>query len=131
VDIRYRWRGEIDSVALEALHGVCFDHDPVPYDWAAQLEGHSLGWVTAVESGELIGFVNLAWDGAGHAFILDTVVAPAHRRVGVGTRLVEIATEHARSSGCEWLHVDYDEHLREFYEGACGFAAAPAGVMRL
>lgn len=35
---------------------------------------HSLGWVCARFDGALVGFVNVAWDGAAHAFILDTVV---------------------------------------------------------
>ena len=50
------------------------------HDWASRLHGHSLGWVCARRDGELIGFVNVAWDGGAHAFVLDTVVAAGHRR---------------------------------------------------
>ena len=27
----------------------------------------------------------------------------------------------ARAAGCEWLHVDFEDHLRPFYFGSCGF----------
>jgi GNAT superfamily N-acetyltransferase len=43
------------------------------------------------------------WDGGGHAFILDTLVAGSARRQGIATRLVTVATDHARAAGCEWL----------------------------
>lgn len=33
-----------------------------------------MGWVCGRQSGRLVGFVNVAWDGAVHAFILDTLV---------------------------------------------------------
>ena len=42
-----------------------------------------------------------------------------------------MATDHARSAGCEWLHVDFDDELREFYFGACGFTPTNAGLIQL
>jgi hypothetical protein len=33
-------------------------------------------------------------------------------REQVGTRLVEVAAREARAAGCEWLHVDFEDHLR-------------------
>ncbi|NEA38295.1 GNAT family N-acetyltransferase, partial [Streptomyces sp. SID11385] len=48
---------------------------------AARLARHSLGWAAVRdETGNLAGFVNVAWDGGAHAFLLDTAVARAHRR---------------------------------------------------
>lgn len=38
---------------------------------------------------------------------------------------------HARTAGCEWLHVDYEPHLAHFYLNKCGFRPARAGLMRL
>jgi hypothetical protein len=73
----------------------------------------------------LAGFVNVAWDGGVHAFILDTVVGGPLRWHGVGTRLVEVA------AGCEWLHVDFEGHLGPFYFGCCGFRPTNAGLIRL
>jgi GNAT superfamily N-acetyltransferase len=129
--VTYAWRGEFESEDVEALHAEGFDHKPVAYDWFAQVSRHSLGWVCAYREAELVGFVNVAWDGAGHAFILDTVVRAAERGQGVGARLVALATRHARDAGCEWLHVDFEPHLRGFYLEACGFTETGAGLIRL
>ena len=98
---------------------------------AGQVERHSLGWVCARDGAELVGFVNVAWDGVVHAFVLDTMVAAGARRHGVGTRLVEVAVERSRAAGCEWLHVDFEDHLRGFYFDACGFTPTNAGLIQL
>jgi GNAT superfamily N-acetyltransferase len=90
----------------------------------------SLGHVGAYEGDELIGFVNIAWDGGVHAFLLDTCTDPAHRRRGIATELVRQAQALARKRGAEWLHVDYEPHLDGFYRG-CGFRPSAAGVMKL
>lgn len=129
--IRYEWRGEVDSAAVEALHAEAFGHEPVDYDWAAQLRDHSLGWVCAADGDGLVGFVNVPWDGYAHAFVIDTAVARRARHRGVGTELVRVAAEHAARAGCEWLHVDFDDELRPFYFGACGFTPTNAGLIRL
>lgn len=129
--ITYHWRGAFDSVEVESLHAEGFGHEPVVYDWESQVESHSLGWVCARNGKDLIGFVNVAWDGAGHAFILDTLVAAQARRQGVGKQLVAVAVENARAAGCEWLHVDFDDHLRAFYYEACGFEPTNAGLIAL
>lgn len=72
-----------------------------------------------------------AWDGGVHAFLLDTVVAGGHRRQGIATQLVQLAVQGARAAECEWLHVDFETQLRDFYWDACGFTSADAGVIRL
>ena len=98
---------------------------------ARQLE-RQLGWVTArSDTGELIGFVNVAWDGGVHAFLLDTLVASGWRRHGLATRIVAVAETEGRAAGCEWLHVDFEPHLADFYFEACGFTLTPAGVIAL
>jgi hypothetical protein len=98
---------------------------------AGQVERHSLGWVCARDGEELVGFVNVAWDGVVHAFVLDTMVTAAQRHHGVGTRQVEVAVREARAAGCEWLHVDFEDHLRAFYFDACGFIPTNAGLIEL
>ena len=146
--IAYEWRGAFDNPEINALHAEGFGHRLLDDDWWAQVNRHSLGWVTARagterartlvaragtarDGGDLVGFLNVAWDGAIHAFILDPVVAVPMRRHRVGTRLVEIAANEARAAGCEWLHVDFDDHLRSFYFDACGFTPTNAGLVRL
>ena len=41
----------------------------------------------------------MVWDGATHAFVLDTLVATEARRRGVGTSLVRLAVDRARDAG--------------------------------
>ncbi len=130
-DVRLEWRGVFGSTEVEGLHAEGFDHQAAPYDWQGQVERHSLGWVTARRDGLLIGWVNVAWDGGSHAFLLDTLVTADSRHSGVATQLVAIATDQAQQAGCEWLHVDFDEELEAFYFGACGFTSTPAGVIAL
>jgi GNAT superfamily N-acetyltransferase len=129
--VRYTWRGGFDNAALEALHAEGFGHPAGDTDWRARLERHSLGWVCARREDALIGFVNVVWDGGSHAFLLDTVVARGERGAGVGTALVARAAREARAAGCEWLHVDFEEHLRRFYLEGCGFRETAAGLLAL
>jgi GNAT superfamily N-acetyltransferase len=98
---------------------------------AASTAAAGLGWVCARQDGDLAGFVNVAWDGGGHAFILDTLVTATARHRGIGTELVATAARHARAAGCEWLHVDFEDHLTDFYYQACGFIPTPAGLIAL
>src|SRR6266508_1988405 len=92
---------------------------------------HSLGWVVARDGYRLIGFVNVLWDGLVHALLQDTMVAKHARHQGIGTALVALAVDQARQAGCEWLHVDFEGHLRPFYFDACGFRPTDAGLIAL
>ncbi len=98
-------------------------------DWTPILR-RSLGWVCALEGSRLVGFVNVAWDGGVHAFLLDTTVHPEVQRMGVGTAIVLEAAAMAQARGAEWLHVDFDDELGPFYV-ACGFRPTSAGVIDL
>jgi len=128
---RFEWRGAFHNQELNALHAEAFAHPLLEIDWIGQVKAHSLGWVTARDAGELIGFVNVAWDGGVHAFILDTMVNARRRRQGIGTQLVAVAAAEARAAGCEWLHVDFDDELQPFYLDACGFKPTAAGLIAL
>jgi GNAT superfamily N-acetyltransferase len=128
--VRYEWRGDAtddELVTLTVSHG-----GRAQAGWWDRIRPHSLGWVTARdEGGELIGFVNVAWDGGDHAFLIDTKTRPDQQRRGIGTALVRIAAQHAKEAGCEWLHVDFDEPLAAFYFDACEFEPTPAGLIHL
>jgi GNAT superfamily N-acetyltransferase len=131
VTITYEWRGEFANAAVNALHAEGFDHPCLDIDWQAQVHEHSLGWVCARDGDRLAGFVNVAWDGGVHAFILDTMVDARDRHHGIGAGLIAFAAQHARASGCEWLHVDFEDHLTAFYFQACGFTPTNAGLIAL
>jgi ribosomal protein S18 acetylase RimI-like enzyme len=90
----------------------------------------SLAYCGAFHDGALVGFVNVAWDGGAHAFLLDPTVHPAHRRRGLGLALVRRAAALARAAGATWLHVDHEPHLASFY-AAAGFRPTAAGLLRL
>lgn len=75
--------------------------------------------------------MNVLWDGLVHAWIQDVMVARSARRRGFGLALVAASRDGAREAGCEFLHVDFDDHLRDFYFGACGFKPTNAGLIEL
>lgn len=129
--IFYEWRGEFDNAEVDSLHAEGFRHPLLQDDWWGRVNRHSLGWVCARQDGALVGFVNVAWDGAAHAFILDTVVQEGVRRRGVGVQLIAVAVDQARAAGSAWLHVDFEGDLRDFYLNACGFTSTHAGLIAL
>jgi ribosomal protein S18 acetylase RimI-like enzyme len=131
MDIAYVWRDKFSNEALNRPHAEGFHHRFFNDDWWAQVNRHSLGWVCAKNAGDLVGFVNVAWDGALHAFILDTVVADACRHRGLATEMLAICITEARKARCEWLHVDFEGSLRGFYFERCGFAPTNAGLIKL
>jgi ribosomal protein S18 acetylase RimI-like enzyme len=129
-DIRFAWRGDLtdgELVALTESHG-----GNAEAGWWDRIRPHSLGWVTARhDDGTLIGFVNVAWDGGDHAFLIDAKVRPDHQRRGIGTELVRFAARHAKDAGCEWMEVDFRDQLASFYYDSCGFVPTPAGLLHL
>ena len=128
-EVQFAWRGAVtdeELVSLSRSHG-----GTGVAGWWDRIREHSLGWVTARDSTELVGFVNVAWDGCDHAFLLDPKVRPDLQRRGIGTELVRIAAQYAKGARCEWLHVDFDDELASFYYDACGFEPTPAGLLHL
>jgi ribosomal protein S18 acetylase RimI-like enzyme len=96
--LRLEWCGNFDNQELNALHAEAFAHAILEIDWTSQVKAHSLGWAIARDAGELVGFVNVAWDRDIHAFILDTIVSVSRRRQGIGTRLIAVAAAEARAA---------------------------------
>ncbi|MEU4744268.1 hypothetical protein AB0G02_27915 [Actinosynnema sp. NPDC023658] len=82
--ISYEWRGRFRNTEVNALHAEGFDHRTLDDDWWGQVTRHSLGWVTARRDDDLVGFVNVAWDGGIHAFLLDTLITAPERRTNAG-----------------------------------------------
>ncbi len=122
----YRVGPDVSNEELNALFAVSW---PDHADLQLVLQ-HSLTFVCAYHDNCLIGFVNVAWDGGIHAFLLDTTVHPDWRRQGIGRQLVRRAAAVAQERGMQWLHVDYEPHLDAFYRG-CGFEPTLAGLIRL
>ncbi len=125
--IDYRVNPVVTNEFLNELFGAAWSEHSCR-DFRPILE-RSLAYIGAYDANcRLIGFVNVAWDGGIHAFLLDTTVHPDWRRRGIGRNLVRHAEHIARERGMEWLHVDFDSHLRDFYLG-CGFQPTEAGLI--
>jgi ribosomal protein S18 acetylase RimI-like enzyme len=132
-------RVQPDSIVYHISPVVSNDALNVLFDaaWPAYTPGdfqpmlnRSLAYICAYAVDRLIGFVNVAWDGGIHAFLLNTTVHRDWQRRGVGHALVRRAAVVARERGIHWLHVDYEPHLAGFYRD-CGFLPTEAGLLWL
>ena len=127
-DVTYVVSPPLDNNALNALFAAAWaDHAERDFQ---PILSRSLVYVGAFQFGRPVGFVNVAWDGGVHAFLLDTTVHPDVQRRGIGVELVRRAAAEASARGAHWLHVDYESHLDGFYR-ACGFRPTPAGLIAL
>jgi GNAT superfamily N-acetyltransferase len=126
--VEYRVHPPLSTEELDELFAASW-RGHKPRDWNPVLR-RSLVYVCAYQDRRLIGFVNVAWDGGAHGFILDTTVHPEMRRCGIGRSLVMRVASEARDRGVEWLHVDFEPHLRRFYD-LCGFGPTEAGLLHL
>lgn len=116
---------------MNSLHAAAFDHGLFDDPWNERLARHSLGWAVARDDvGTLVGFANAVWDGGVHVWLQDVMVVPGHQGEGIGRSLVAAVVAAAGETGCEWVHVDFDEADAGFYS-RCGFTPAAAGLYRL
>ncbi len=130
-DITYHVSPPLSNEILNPLFESAWPNR-VSWDYGPVL-ARSLVYIAAYAEDTLVGFVNVAWDGGVHVFLLDTTVHPRWQRRGVGKELVRRAAQAARAKEgeLEWLHADFDEpHLEPFYR-ACGFEPTHAGLIRL
>lgn len=132
--VKCEWRGSFENAEVNGLHAEAFEiraYSDDQWNWNDLLAKHSLGWVVARDDRRLVGFVNVVWDGFKHSWIQDTMVANTDRSRGIGTQMIEIVRSECQRSGCEWLHVDFDEELGKFYFQSCGFTPTSAGLIQL
>lgn len=128
VTIRYLVSPLITNAALNALFAAAWP-EHTERDFTPILQ-RSLAYIGAYDDQRLVGYVNVAWDGGIHTFLLDTTVHPDYQRQGIGMQLVRTAIEAARAKGVKWMEVDYEPHLEQFYR-ACGFRPTLAGLLDL
>ena len=125
--VRYETHREIDLSKLNELFRAAWG-SPKP-EYAGVLP-RSFTWIAAWSEDQLVGFVNVAWDGGVHFFLLDTTVHPEWQRLGIGTQLLEGAVRACQGRG-EWLHVDAPEELMRRLYMPCGFRPTAAGLLDL
>ena len=100
-----------------------------PRDFRPLLE-RSLAYVATFDQSTLVGFVNIAWDGGVHGFILDTTVHADYQRQGIGLMLLKEAKRIAEQHNLEWLHVDFLPEYESFYRKA-GYRPTLAGLLEI
>jgi GNAT superfamily N-acetyltransferase len=127
--VEYALRAPVTNEELNRLFRNAWPGPREGAEFAPVLE-RSLGYVCGRKDGQLVGFVNVAWDGGSHAFLLDPIVRTDCQRRGIGRELVRRAAELAREAGTEWLHVDFEARLEGFYR-QCGFRESRAGLIHL
>jgi len=105
----YEWRGAFTNQEVNALHAEAFNtrvFEESEWNWVELVHRHSLGWVVAREGAELVGFVNVLWDGLVHAWLQDTMVA-AKARAGVSVPTLSpgsvMAPRGQDASTCMWI----------------------------
>lgn len=126
MSITYAERADLEAEELQDLFARAWAGAAKPgYD---EVLRRSFSWISAHDEGRLVGFVNLAWDGGVHFFMLDTTVHPEYQRRGIGNTLVRRAIEACRGHG-EWLHVDSDDELMKRLYFPAGFTPANAGTV--
>ncbi len=118
----------VTSDEINALMQLCWD-DHKKCDYSLILE-KSLAYVIAREADQLIGFYNLAWDGARHAMVFDLNIHPDFRKQGIALQMLEQAPKIAKENGVKYLHVDFDLDLETLYTKA-GFSTIRAGIIYL
>lgn len=129
LNINFQITPAVTNEELNALFANAWENHTT-WDFLPVLK-HSLLYVCAYDGAQqLIGFVNVAWDGAQHAFILDTTIHKDYRRRGIGIKIIKHAAEATKNHGVDWLHVDFEPHLKEFYR-ECGFRHTNAGLINL
>ncbi len=128
MNITYLINPSLDNPALNELFSSAWSK-PYNVNFQPELEA-ALCYVAAFDNSRLIGFVKLIGDAGVHAFLLDTSVHAEYKHRGIGQELVSRAVAFAKEHGCEWVHVDFEDHLESFYE-KCGFKPTKAGLIQL
>jgi GNAT superfamily N-acetyltransferase len=126
-EIRFERHARLDEEELQRLFDAAWGERKCDF---RPVLARSFTWITAHVDSDLIGFVNVAWDGGVHFFLVDTTVHPAWQRRGIGARLVRDAIAACRGHG-EWMHVDFGPELRGFYENAGFGLIENAGIASL
>ena len=128
MNITYLINPTLKNTALNELFSSAWGK-PSNVDFQAELEA-AMCYVCAFDDTKLIGFVKLIGDAGVHAFLLDPSVHKDYKRRGIGQELVARAVAVAKERGCEWVHVDFEDHLEPFYQ-KCSFKPTKAGLIRV
>jgi hypothetical protein len=103
------WRGAFTSAEVNALHAEAFEtriYDKLEWNWAELVYHNCLASVVARDGADLVGFVNVLWDGLVHAWQQNVMIASrAGTRASVPSWSVRPGTA-PKAAGCDYLHLD-------------------------
>jgi GNAT superfamily N-acetyltransferase len=128
MSITYVINPPLENTALNQLFSSAWGK-PYEVDFQPELNA-TMCYIGAFDDSKLVGFVKLIGDAGVHAFLLDPSVHADYQRRGIGQELVARAVTFAKERGCEWIHVDFEDHLELFYQ-KCGFKPTKAGLIQL
>ena len=80
--------------------------------------------VAVFDGGQLVGFGRALSDNCSDAYIQDVVVAPDHRKRGIGGMIVRRIVRELRGRGVDWIGLAGEPGTEHFYAGL-GFNAMP------
>jgi len=124
----YRVAPPVSELSLNTLFSAARGH----HRWRrfASMHRRSLVYLCAYYRNQVVGYVNVVWDGGTRGFLVDLTVHPEYRGRGIGTALVERAVEVANRRGVGSLRAEFGPDEVEFYR-RLGFESVDAGVRRL
>ena len=132
MDVRYEWRAPFDNADVNTLHAEGFAHAVLDIDWRTRSSGTAWAGSAPSTLHRLVGFVNVAWDGGVHAFVVDTLVARRRRRhAASATGSSRWPNGRAAPPAANGSTSTSRRTCASFYLGACGFAPTPAGLIAL
>lgn len=126
--VEWRVREQVPNEALCTLFSKAYNID-LSLDFNPILD-KSLTWLTAWRDGSLVGFINAAWDGFKHAFLVDRTALtdePEVRNQLILTMLDTIARDHP---SVDKVHLDCDPGEVSVLESR-GLQQMPAGIVFL
>lgn len=113
---------EMTSYDLDMIFNLYNDAQWHAYtqDMDLLLEGfkHSLKVIAAYDEGVLVGLVRVVGDGVTIIYIQDLIVLKSHHKLGIGSTLLEMITQHYASVRQKVLISEAVEHLIKFYNQA-------------
>lgn len=111
------------TAIAEYLHGALQGAQPRLLVWVAEIDGHTVGYVSGSVS-------YCTWTSSIY-FLMDCLfVVEAHRGSGLGKALMQVMCSHAVELGClrvEWLTPTWNQQAIRFYESG---GAAPQDRVR-
>ena len=126
--VRYVVNGPVDEQELDLLFSAVWPNY-TSKDLGDMLDV-SLIHVLAYSDEALVGFLRVLECGRTRGFVIGPTVHPDAGGKGVGTALLNEASDAAKEKGLKQLHVEFPSEMRGFY-GRAGFRHTAAGLRRL